>query len=67
MTDAVLYQQQDHVITLTFNKPESRNLVTDADILTDLNNTCKWIRNDESIRCVILTGAGKNLLGGAAK
>jgi 1,4-dihydroxy-2-naphthoyl-CoA synthase len=54
MTGSVLYQQRDHIITLTLNKSESRNLVTDADILTDLNNACERIKNDASIRCVIL-------------
>lgn len=64
MTDAVLYQRQDHVVTLTLNKPQSRNLVTDVDVLTDLNRACERIRDDASVRCVILTGAGKTFSGG---
>jgi len=64
MTDAILYQQHDHIVTLTLNKPESRNLVTDADILTSLNQACDRLGEDESVRCVILTGAGKTFSGG---
>jgi enoyl-CoA hydratase/carnithine racemase len=64
MTDAVLYQRQDHVVTLTLNRSQSRNLVTDVDVLTDLNHACERIRDDASVRCVILTGAGKTFSGG---
>jgi len=64
MTDVVLYQQQGHIVTLTLNKPESRNLVTDADICTALGDACDRIGSDGSVRCVILTGAGKTFSGG---
>jgi enoyl-CoA hydratase/carnithine racemase len=64
MTDAVLYRQRDHIVTLTLNKPESCNLVVDADMLTGPNRACERIGDDESVRCVVLTGAGKTFSGG---
>jgi hypothetical protein len=41
MTDAVLYQLKDHIVTLTLNKPETRNLVTDSDIPAGPNEACE--------------------------
>ncbi|WP_204985668.1 crotonase/enoyl-CoA hydratase family protein [Microvirga pakistanensis] len=61
---AVLYNQQGHVVTMILNKPESRNLVTDADILAGINEACDRAADDLSVRCVIVTGAGQTFSGG---
>jgi len=64
MTAPVLYEQDGHAVTLTLNKPDSRNPLTDPDLLDGLNEACARVADDASIRCVILTGAGKAFSAG---
>lgn len=64
MSAPVLYEQDGHVVTLTLNKPETRNPLTDKDLLDGLNEACARVRSDLSVRCVILTGAGKAFSAG---
>jgi enoyl-CoA hydratase/carnithine racemase len=64
MSDPVLYEQDGHVVTLTLNRPESRNPLTDKELLGGLNDACARIKDDLSVRCVILTGSGKAFSAG---
>ena len=63
MTDAVIYEQDGSVVTLTLNRPDTRNAITD-DICEALVAHCGRIDRDLSVRCVILTGAGKGFSSG---
>ena len=49
MTNAVLYQLKDHMVTLTLNNLETRNLVTNADIPAGLNDVCEADRAHSSV------------------
>lgn len=64
MTDKLLYEQDGHVVTLTLNMPDLRNPVTDADVVQAIVDACARISADISVRCVILTGAGKAFSSG---
>lgn len=64
MTEKVLYTQDGHVVTLTFNMPETRNAVTDQDVADLVSGYCKRIQNDLTVRAVIITGAGKAFSSG---
>lgn len=64
MTDKLLYEQQGHVVTLTLNVPENRNVMTDADMCEALVAAIRRINDDQSVRCTILTGAGKAFSAG---
>ena len=33
MSDALVYDREGHVVTLTLNQPETRNALTDLDLL----------------------------------
>jgi 2-(1,2-epoxy-1,2-dihydrophenyl)acetyl-CoA isomerase len=46
------------VATLTLNRPERLNSLTHA-MLTELNNALATARLDTSVRCLLLTGAGR--------
>lgn len=59
MTDKLLYEQDGHVVTLTLNMPEVRNPITDRDLCTAMVAACERIGADLSVRCVVMTGAGK--------
>jgi E-phenylitaconyl-CoA hydratase len=49
---------QDHVATLTLNRPEAMNSI-DPEMRAQLHAAWKRIKEDEEIRVVILTGAGE--------
>ncbi|WP_066821496.1 enoyl-CoA hydratase/isomerase family protein [Sphingomonas mali] len=57
MTDNLLFTVEDHVATITFNRPEKLNAATPAMSKAIVEATEECNRNDQ-IRCVILTGAG---------
>lgn len=63
MTDAVVCEQDGSVVTLTLNRPDTRNAITE-DICESLIAHCDRINHDLSVRCVILTGAGKGFSSG---
>lgn len=44
--------------------PDLRNQITDADVVDDLCAAMDWLNQDQSIRCAILTGAGKAFSSG---
>ena len=64
MSDAVIFERDDAIVTLTLNRPGTRNPSTDPDILKALNDAFARIATDAGISCVILTGAGKAFSAG---
>jgi len=61
---AVLYEEKDHVATITLNRPENRNSMTE-DVLEGLRAAVARVKEDASLRCVIVTGRGKSFCAGA--
>lgn len=59
----ILYQRDDNVATITLNRPERRNALTSA-MLDELNRTVDQAGGDESVRAVVITGAGKGFCAG---
>ncbi len=58
MSDPVLYQQDGHVVTITMNRPETRNPISEAGMVDGLVAALERLTADQSVRCAILTGAG---------
>lgn len=46
-----------HVATVTLNRPEQRNPLSQA-MLRDLNSALSWCRDEPEVRVVVITGAG---------
>ena len=63
MSEAVKYEQSGRVVTLTLNKPETRNALSD-DLVPDFVAKLKRADADESVSCLIITGAGKSFSSG---
>ncbi len=63
MTEAVSYEQDGGVVTLTLNDPETRNALSPA-IIDALIAYVDRINADLGVGCVILTGAGKAFCSG---
>ena len=64
MPENLLYEKRGRVALLTFNRPERNNALTPAmrDHYFDLLERC---RDDDDIRAIVLTGAGKSFSVGA--
>jgi len=65
MTDKLLYEQDDNgIVLLTLNQPESRNPITDQDLIDALVAACERMQNDQTVRVAIVTGAGSAFSSG---
>jgi enoyl-CoA hydratase/carnithine racemase len=64
MSDVLLYDQDGHIVTLTINRPETRNPLGEAGDGAAFQDAAQRIIADRSVRCVILTGAGKAFSAG---
>jgi 2-(1,2-epoxy-1,2-dihydrophenyl)acetyl-CoA isomerase len=56
-------QYQDGVATLVMNRPEARNALS-MDMRAALADVLHDIERDESVRCVVLKGAGEHFMAG---
>ena len=53
----LIVEQNGAVCTITFNRPEKRNLLTPT-ILIELSSELKRLEQEDKVRCVVLSGAG---------
>ncbi|MVW79630.1 enoyl-CoA hydratase/isomerase family protein [Bordetella sp. 02P26C-1] len=53
----LLFDVQDHIATITLNRPEAMNSI-DPETRAELHDAWKRIKHDDSIRVAILTGNG---------
>lgn len=60
----VLYEQVDHVVTLTLNRPEELNAFSEPAMIQAFLEALERVRADRSVRAVVLTGAGKAFSAG---
>ena len=63
MSDPVLFEREGPVATVTLNRDETRNALSD-EVVDGLLAAMACAENDSSISCVILTGAGKAFSSG---
>ena len=63
-SEAVLYEVKDHIATITLNRPDNRNSMTE-DILSGIEARTAQVREDQDVRCVIITGNGSCFCAGA--
>ncbi|CAD7839107.1 MAG: Enoyl-CoA hydratase (EC 4.2.1.17) [Olavius algarvensis Delta 4 endosymbiont] len=54
---SLLYEKRDHIAYLTLNRPEAHNAV-DPETVLELVAAWEDYRDDEDLRCIILTGTG---------
>lgn len=59
----LLYEADDHIATITLNRPDARNAYSE-DMVEHLVATIEHADGDADIRCIILTGAGKAFSAG---
>jgi methylglutaconyl-CoA hydratase len=59
----VSYQVKSGIARITLNRPERRNAL-DQELLTELRDALRASAADESVRVVLITGAGKDFCSG---
>ena len=64
MENAVLFEINNGVATITLNRPDRYNAVN-QDLVDGISNSLKKCEADQSIRAVIITGAGRGFCAGA--
>ena len=62
-TPELLASLTDGVLTLTLNRPEARNAMS-APMVIALADQLERAETDSSVRCIVLTGAGKGFCAG---
>ncbi len=60
---AVIYEQFERVVTITLNRPDTRNALS-ADVVEALVAGLEKADADRSVSCVVITGAGKGFSSG---
>lgn len=61
---ALLFEKNGPLVTLTINRPETRNPLGEEGDGELFSETCARINGDRDVRCVILTGAGSAFSAG---
>lgn len=60
----IRFEKNGHIGILTLDRPEALNALN-SETLTELLQTVESLRSDETLRCLIITGAGKAFVAGA--
>jgi 2-(1,2-epoxy-1,2-dihydrophenyl)acetyl-CoA isomerase len=63
MTDHLIEQKEDGVVTLTMNRPESLNALS-GNMILGLLEALPRLANDKEVGAIILTGAGRGFCAG---
>jgi len=60
----ILLNRQNRIAVLTFNRPEVLNALS-SEVLNELNDAIDYVKNDDDILIVIITGTQKSFVAGA--
>jgi len=64
MPENFLHEKDGPITTITFNRPERRNCMN-RQVMTELEDLLRDVRNDRETRILIVTGTGAAFSGGA--
>lgn len=64
MNEFIKYEMTDGVALVTLNSPDTRNALTSETEFGPIEEVCKKIQKDRSVRAVVLTGEGKAFCAG---
>ncbi|MBW2650669.1 MAG: enoyl-CoA hydratase/isomerase family protein, partial [Deltaproteobacteria bacterium] len=60
----VLFETQDLIAQITLNRPENRNSM-DKETMPAFLEAINRVKDDNNLRCLIITGTGKSFCAGA--
>lgn len=52
----ILFEVEQGIATLTLNRPETRNIITSAEMIAEIRTVCKTVNEDLNIKVLIITG-----------
>ncbi|WP_420561333.1 crotonase/enoyl-CoA hydratase family protein [Tepidicaulis sp.] len=64
ISDALLFEKNGPIVTLTINRPDMRNPLGEPEDADNFTEAANRINEDRDVRCVILTGAGSAFSAG---
>lgn len=64
MSELALWQKDGAIVTITINQPETRNAITDVEMVAALEDAFLRLDREPGVRVAILTGAGKAFSAG---
>lgn len=65
MADFLIEERDEHnIVTLTMNRPEKRNALSEEHEMLEFVQTCHRLERDDTVRAVVLTGAGSAFSAG---
>ncbi|MFO7557637.1 MAG: crotonase/enoyl-CoA hydratase family protein [Desulfobacterales bacterium] len=53
----ILFEVEQGIATVTLNRPETRNIITSAEMIAEIETVCRQVNEDLDIRVLIITGA----------
>jgi len=62
--ETVIYEKKDNIVVITLNRPEKYNALN-LQLNQELKNSLKQAKEDNDVRVIIITGAGKAFCAGA--
>jgi len=63
-TDILKFSVDNHIATITLNQPETRNSISEHEMIDAIVSACDELNQDQNIRVAILTGAGSAFCSG---
>jgi methylglutaconyl-CoA hydratase len=60
----IIYERENNIAAITLNRPEKRNALNDA-LVNALKDALREAGADESLRAIVIKGAGKDFCSGA--
>ncbi|KXK03267.1 MAG: enoyl-CoA hydratase/isomerase, partial [Acidobacteria bacterium OLB17] len=60
----ILVSTEDHIRTVTLDRPEKRNALND-ELIADLKAALNEADGDDALRAIVIRGAGKDFCSGA--
>lgn len=64
MEDFLLIERDGPVVTMTLNRPQDRNAITTVEHIEEIRAFCRAMSADQSVKAVIVTGAGAAFCAG---
>ena len=64
MSSFLIYDQHEGIVTLTMNRPETRNALSEEEDMLEFADVCNRIGRDNGVHVVVLTGAGSSFSAG---
>ena len=60
----LIVEREEAVVTVTLNRPQERNAISEAEHIREIEDLCESITADASVRALVLTGAGSSFCAG---